>query len=74
MFVIALAAAVASVSPSPEQRTGTGAPLIQATATVRIVAGARISATAIPNEALVRDTRVTGPDGVKRDARLIEFP
>jgi hypothetical protein len=74
MFVLALAAAMASASPPPEQRSGTGTPLIQATATVRIVVGARISATELPDEALVRDTRVTGPDGVERKARLVEFP
>jgi len=74
MFVIVLATALAGASPPPVQRPGTGTPLIQATATVRIVAGARISATELPDEALVRDTRVTGLDGVERKARLVEFP
>ena len=74
MFLIAIATAVAGASPPPEQRPGRRTPLTQATATVRIVAGARISATELPDEALVRDTRVTGPDGVERKARLVEFP
>jgi len=51
-----------------------GAPMIQATATVRIVPGARITAAQLPSDAIIRDTRVTGPDGVERDARLVEFP
>jgi hypothetical protein len=74
VFTFVLAAAVASASPAPEQRQSISAPLVQATATVRIVPGARVTATEIPGEALVRDTRVTGPDGVERNARLVEFP
>jgi hypothetical protein len=75
-FVIALvlAAAAALSSPIPEARPGGSTPAVQATATVRIVPGARVTATEIPEEAVVRDAKVTGPDGVQRPARLVEFP
>ena len=46
----------------------------QATATVRIVAGEQIRGGKAPDSALVRKVRTTGPDGVPRPARLIEFP
>ncbi|HEU5482227.1 MAG TPA: hypothetical protein VFU80_03920 [Sphingomicrobium sp.] len=46
----------------------------QARATVRIVCGARVTADRLPEEALVRDTKVLGPDGSRKPARLIEFP
>jgi hypothetical protein len=74
MMLLALAAAVATSPLVPEVRPGAAAPIVQATATVRIVSGARVSAAELPSEALVRETQVTGPDGVKRQARLVEFP
>ena len=74
MIVFILAAAAASASPVAEPRQGAGPPLVQAAATVRIVSGARITSTDLPKEAVIRDTHVTGPDGVKRDARIVEFP
>jgi hypothetical protein len=74
VLILALAVAMATAGPQPDSRASASSPAIQATATVRIVSGARISATELPDEALVRDTWVTGPDGVQHKARLVEFP
>lgn len=46
----------------------------QATATVRIVKGERISASRLPGEAIVRETKVRGADGTESAYRLVEFP
>ena len=73
MFLLAAAAAAATAA-EPLPRAVAVPVAAEATATVRIVAGALISATELPDEALVRDTRVTGPDGVERKVRLVEFP
>jgi len=70
MMAVALAAAIAAASP-PQA----GAPAVrQATATVRIVSGARIVATDAPETALVRTARIHQPDGSEKMVRLIEFP
>lgn len=74
MIVFILAATAASAIPAAKPRYGASPPLVQATATVRILSGARITSTDLPKEAVVRDTQITGPDGVKHDARLVEFP
>jgi hypothetical protein len=49
-------------------------PIAQATATVRILQGERITADKLPETAMVVETRVRGSDGVERAARLVEFP
>jgi hypothetical protein len=72
-FVFLAAAATAGAS-APEQRPPSGTPLVQATATVRIVQGERVTASEVPKIAMVNDTRVRGSDGVERDGRLVEFP
>ena len=46
----------------------------QAQATVRVVAGAWVTAEQVPSEALVRETRVETADGSASTARLVEFP
>jgi hypothetical protein len=71
MFVLALAAAtLAAPAPQPTLRPV----LQQATATVRIIAGERISATDLPRDAMIRDTEVKGADGGAQKVRLVEFP
>ena len=74
MVLLALLAAIAqptSALPPPQVPRGA---IVQATATVRIIAGERISADNMPDTAIVTDTRVRGEDGVERPARLVEFP
>ena len=44
-----------------------------ATASVRIVSGARITAAAQPTDAQVQIVRLPGADGQPRESRLIEF-
>jgi len=65
-----LAAVLAGTAGDPAPR----APIVQATATVRILPGARITASEVPETAIVRETRVRGSDGIERNARLVEFP
>ena len=50
-----------------------GSLIAEATATVRIVSGARITATARPADAQVETVRLPGADGQSRESRLIEF-
>lgn len=71
MLLAALLAATAAAQ-SPQAVGGTT--LQQASATVRIVPGERISAAELPRDALVRDTHVKGADGQSKTVRLVEFP
>jgi hypothetical protein len=50
-----------------------GSLIAEATATVRIISGARITATAQPADAQVETVRLPGADGQPRESRLIEF-
>jgi hypothetical protein len=50
-----------------------GSLIAEATATVRIVSGARITATAQPADAQVQTVQLPGADGQPRESRLIEF-
>jgi hypothetical protein len=71
MLLLALTtAALAAPAPQPPLRPV----LQQATATVRIVSGARISASELPGDASVRDTVIKGADGGTQKVRLVEFP
>jgi hypothetical protein len=63
-----LAAQATPPLPSPQRA------LVQATASVRILSGERVSADKIPEAAIVRDTKVRGADGSEKPARLVEFP
>lgn len=71
MLLLALVAATAAVNaPSVPDR-----PVVrQATATVRIVSGARITQGETPQDAIVRDTIINGADGAPETVRLVEFP
>lgn len=69
LVAAALLAAQATPSPPSPHRA-----LVQATASVRILSGERVSADNIPEAAIVRDTRVRGADGSQKPARLVEFP
>ena len=73
LFAILAAAATsaASAHPAPPPRRPA---LEQATATVRIVAGARIGDGKLPEEAIVTPTVVRDSDGTQRRVRLVEFP
>lgn len=71
MLLLALLAATASAE-APDRPLAEAAE--QARATVRIVAGAWVTAQAIPGEALVRETIVEAADGSRSAARLVEFP
>ena len=66
-----IAAAAAAAQPAQPARIEVAA---QATATVRIVKGERISASRLPTDAIVRETKVRGTDGVESAYRLVEFP
>ena len=70
MLTIALAAAAAAAQPAPPPRPVA----VQARASVRILAGATITAGRAPAEAIVRETRVPAADGTRTVARLVEFP
>jgi hypothetical protein len=71
MVLLALAAVAASAqSPSAPSRPA----IEQATATVRIVSGARISAAETPDTALVRNATIRQADGSDTTVKLIEFP
>ena len=50
-----------------------GAVVWQATASVRILPGARISAGDTPEIAMVREARISTSDGGSRRVRLVEF-
>jgi hypothetical protein len=71
MVLVALAAiSLAAPAPKVSQRPV----LQQATATVRIVLGERISAADLPRDALVRDAWIKAADGQTQQVRLVEFP
>lgn len=65
-----LAASAAAQSPAPPRE-----PLVQqARATVRILPGARVTATEIPDYALLKNKVEQQPDGSRTLSRLVEFP
>jgi hypothetical protein len=72
MFFLAVASIVAS-TPTNAPRASAGA-LVQATATIRVISGARLSFHA-PNERGIphaRNSMINTPEG-RQPARLIEF-
>ena len=71
MLGIVLLAASAAAQPEDSPRRPS---IAQATATVRIVAGVRVTRDETPQEAIVRKTEIRSPDGSVRLARLVEFP
>lgn len=71
MLLLALVATVAAAQPSGQSRTGA---IQQATASVRIISGARITPTEMPESAIVRDTQMRGADGSRTMSRIVEFP
>lgn len=71
MFAIALLAATLSAEPQPATARE---PLVrQASASVRILAGARITQGEAPADAIVRTSEIREPDGREMRTRLIEF-
>jgi hypothetical protein len=71
MSMLLLAAAIANaVPPRPEQV------VVQATATIRVVAAVRLKLDASENPGAPppRDSLVKDPDGTTQPAKLIEFP
>lgn len=73
MVLIALALATANPAgqlPPPNSSRA----IQQATASVRIVPGERVSADRLPETAIITDTVVRGADGSAAPARLVEFP
>ena len=70
MVMLAFLAAIAAQPAQPSRLEAA----VQAQASVRIVRGERITASEIPADAIVRDTRVSGADGVASTYRLVEFP
>ena len=70
MVILTLLAAIAA-QPAQPPRLEVAA---QARASVRIVRGERVTATEIPADAIVRETKVRGADGVDSAYRLVEFP
>ena len=71
MLGLVLLAASAAAQPQDAPRRPAVA---QATATVRIVAAARVTSEHTPAEAIARNTEIRSPDGSVRLARLVEFP
>ncbi len=72
LFALAVIATAPVDGSSPPQTPGRA--IQQATATVRIIAGERISADRLPETAIVTDTKVKSADGSEKPARLVEFP
>ena len=70
--LVLLAAAILPAHALPPPQPARGA-ITQATASVRIISGQRVSADNIPETAIVRDTSVRGADGSEKSARLVEF-
>ena len=68
MMILALIAA--SAAQPPEARV---APVVHATATVRIISGKRLTLGTKTPEAELRRTRFRDSDGQVKPARLIEF-
>lgn len=71
MLLIALAAAAATAQADASPGT---AAVRQATASVRIVSGARISEQEAPETAIVRQVEVEDSGGARTTVRIIEFP
>lgn len=75
MMILALFAAAAAGAPAAEQPTSSARrPVVQATATVRILSGIRVEAASTPQDALVRLVSLESADGSPRQAKLVEFP
>lgn len=71
MIALALLASVVAQAAPQDRRPQVA---VQATATVRILPGARITATETPHSALVRNARIKSADGSEETVKLIEFP
>ena len=73
MIIALLAAAAAAATPtapsSPERQL-----VRQATATVRIISGARVDSATTPRDALVRQVKLESADGSRQALKLVEFP
>jgi len=75
MMILALFAAAAAGAPAAEQPTSSARrPVVQATATVRILSGIRVEAASTPQDAIVRLVSQESADGSRRQAKLVEFP
>ena len=81
-MLLLAAATIAMIQPSPPPRPGPnyhsagrrpGSLIAEATATVRIVRGARITATSHIADARVETVNLAGSDGRLQPARLVEF-
>lgn len=72
LFALAVLATAPADGPPPPRIPGRA--IQQATATVRIIAGERISAGRLPETAIVTETKVKDADGSETPARLVEFP
>ena len=73
MVLLALALATANPAGGPPPPSPSLA-IQQATASVRIVPGERVSADRLPETAIITDTVVRAADGSAAPARLVEFP
>jgi hypothetical protein len=81
MLLLAAASIVMAYSgpPAHAQHDGhsgnqrPGSLIAEATATVRIISGARITATTQPADAQVQTVQLPGADGQPRESRLVEF-
>jgi hypothetical protein len=75
MLMIALLVATAPANANAPADTGPRTAVIsQASASVRILAGARITAGEVPDIAVSREAEVKDSDGNSNTVRLIEFP
>jgi hypothetical protein len=68
MMIFAFLAAAGAQPQMPARNA-----IVQATATVRILAGARVEAGRLPEEALVRKVQIERSDGTRETAQLVEF-
>jgi hypothetical protein len=81
MLLLAVASIVVAYSapparPGPNYHWAERRPaslVAEATATVRVVSGARITATAQPADAQVQTVQLPGADGHPRVSRIVEF-
>lgn len=74
-MILALFAAAAAGTPAAEQPTSSARrPVVQATATVRILSGIRVEAGSTPQDAIIRLVSLESADGSPRQAKLVEFP
>lgn len=71
MIALALLASVAAQAQPQDTRPQVA---VQATATVRILPGARVTATETPDSALVRKAQIKNADGREETVRIVEFP